>query len=245
MAAMGGLLKPGAEKIDSVGSSRNLLTLSGVPKPATLLAAPQRSRSASGCFPPAFRRRQLMSLVHQSRPCCRFPERRLRVRTELWRCDQSAWLSGDGVDLAAPVGTAGGTDFADRQRHHAFDAPDASGVGGYGKVGYCWRQRAPTAMRRGKSSGRFTRKNAQKPLRLFRPGAPGSAYRSLLSADRILSRRRGLTHFSVPAQSEKGRERQFRLADDDARFPVGALEGLDYPFFRNWHDAASPWWSAP
>jgi hypothetical protein len=31
--------------------------------------------------------------------------------------------------------------------------------------------------------------------------------------------------------------RQFRLAADDARFPVGALEGLDYPFFRNWHKA--------
>ena len=32
--------------------------------------------------------------------------------------------------------------------------------------------------------------------------------------------------------SEMGRERQFRLADDDACFLVGALECLEYPFFR-------------
>ena len=37
--------------------------------------------------------------------------------------------------------------------------------------------------------------------------------------------------------AEKGRERQFGLAADDACFLVGALEWLDYPFFRNWHSA--------
>jgi hypothetical protein len=34
-----------------------------------------------------------------------------------------------------------------------------------------------------------------------------------------------------------GRERQFQLAADEARFSVGAIEGLDYPFFRKWHSA--------
>ena len=37
--------------------------------------------------------------------------------------------------------------------------------------------------------------------------------------------------------SASGRERQFGLADDNARFSVGAIEGLDYPIFRKWHTA--------